>query len=84
MAELGYGAKRSFRDPARFNFAHGGNDGHPCPVDRQAYDQSIAFLRKLLNSSKIGRSEKERAFERLKAFCGEKNESCEEFPKPNI
>jgi len=72
MAELVYGAKRSFRDPARFSFAHGGKDGHPYPVDRQAYDQSIAFLRELVNSSQIGHSEKKRAFERLKAFCGDK------------
>ena len=52
MAELVYGAERSFRDPARFSFAHGGKDGHPYPVDRQAYDHSIAFLRELVNSSK--------------------------------
>jgi len=72
MAELVYGAKRSFRDPARFSFAHGGKDGHPYPVDRQAYDQSIAFLRELVNSSQIGHSEKKRAFERLRAFRGDK------------
>ncbi len=72
MAELVYGAKRSFRDPARFSFAHGGKDGYPYPVDRQSYDQSIAFLRELVNSSNIGHSGKKRAFERLKAFCGDK------------
>ena len=75
MAELIYGAKRSFRDPARFSFAHGGKDGHPYPVDRETYDRSIAFLGELINSAKIGRSEKKRAFERLKAFCGSKNET---------
>jgi len=58
MAELVYGAKRSFRDPARFSFANSGKDGHPDPVDRQVDDQSIAFLRELLNSSRIGHSEK--------------------------
>jgi hypothetical protein len=75
MAELIYGAKRSFRDPARFSFAHGGKDGHPYPVDRETYDRSIAFLGELINSAKIGHSEKKRAFERLKAFCGSKNET---------
>ncbi|MFH1146639.1 MAG: DUF763 domain-containing protein, partial [Pseudomonadota bacterium] len=33
LAELIYGAKPSFRDPARFSYAHGGKDGHPYPVD---------------------------------------------------
>ncbi|MCX5834995.1 MAG: DUF763 domain-containing protein [Deltaproteobacteria bacterium] len=74
MAELIYGAKRSFRDPAHFSFAHGGKDGHPYPVDRETYDRSIIFLEELLHSAKIGHSEKKRAFERLKAFCGGKNE----------
>ena len=74
-AELVYGAKRSFREPVRFSFAHGGKGGHPYPVDRQVDDQSITFLRELLNSSRIGHSEKKRVLERLKAFCGEKNES---------
>jgi hypothetical protein len=73
MAELIYGAKRPFRDPARFSFAHGSKDGHPYPVDRETYDRSIIFLEELINSATIGHSEKKRAFERLKAFCGGKN-----------
>ena len=70
LAELLYGAKPSFRDPARFSYAHGGKDGHPYPVDRENYDRSIHFLRETLNAAKIGETEKKRAFERLNAFSG--------------
>jgi len=68
MAELIYGAKRSFRDPARFSFTHGGKDGHPHPLDRETYDGSITFLEEMINSAAIGHSEKKQAFERLKNF----------------
>lgn len=65
LAELAYGTSSSYRDPARFSFAHGGKDGHPYPVDRALYDQSIAFLQKALKESRLGRTEKMAAFRRL-------------------
>ncbi len=68
LAELLYGAKPSFRDPARFSYAHGGKDGHPYPVDRENYDRSIYFLRETINAAKIGETDRKRAFERLNAF----------------
>jgi len=54
ISELIYGAKPSFKDPARFSFAHGGKDGHPYPVDRRVYDQTIAVLRKPLKGPNRG------------------------------
>jgi hypothetical protein len=45
VGELVYGAPVSIKDPARFAFAHGGKDGHPYPVDKKTYDQSIEILR---------------------------------------
>ena len=68
MAELIYGEQTSFRDPARFSFAHGGKDGHPYPVDRETYDQTIDFLKKGLWAARIGHSEKLNAMKRLNAF----------------
>ena len=68
LSELLYGAKPSFRDPARFSFAHGGKDGHPFPVDRELYDHSIEFLKEIVNATRIGEFEKKRAFSRLVAF----------------
>jgi uncharacterized protein len=41
IGELLYGASPSFRNPARYIFAHGGKDGHSCPMDREGYFGSI-------------------------------------------
>lgn len=65
IADLVHGAKASFRDPARFSFAHGGKDGHPFPVDRAAYDRSIEVLRRAVERARLGHSEKLAALRRL-------------------
>ncbi len=65
LAELIHGAPPSFRDPARYSFAHGGKDGHPYPVSGETYDTSIHFLRRALRAAKIGHAEKLHAFRRL-------------------
>ena len=62
LGELMYGARPSFRDPARFSFAHGGKDGIPYPVDRKVYDQSIDLLARAIGRSKIDVSEREAGF----------------------
>lgn len=46
VAEVIYGAKPSYEDPARYSFAHGGKDATPYPVDRLTYDKTIKFLSK--------------------------------------
>jgi len=46
VAEVIYGAKPSYEDPARYSFAHGGKDATPYPVDRETYDQTIEKLKK--------------------------------------
>jgi hypothetical protein len=65
IAELVYGVKPDYTDPARFSFAHGGKDRHPYPVDRKNYDHSIDFLRKTVSQAKLGQSEKVEALRRL-------------------
>ncbi len=50
VAEVIYGAKPSYEDPARYSFAHGGKDATPYPVDRQTYDQTIEKLKALLKA----------------------------------
>jgi hypothetical protein len=65
IAELVHGVEPSYRDPARYSFAHGGKDGIPYPVDRQTYDQSIELLSRAINRTKLGLSEKQKAFNRL-------------------
>ncbi|MBU3934349.1 DUF763 domain-containing protein [Patescibacteria group bacterium] len=50
VAEIIYGAKPSYEDPARYSFAHGGKDATPYPVDRPTYDQTIEKLKGFLKS----------------------------------
>lgn len=68
IAELIYGVKSSWRDPARYSFAHGGKDGHPYPVDREVYDRSIDILRKATEKAKVERTEKIKALRRLEGW----------------
>jgi len=64
-AEVIYGAKASYRDPARYSFAHGGKDSIPYPVDRPTYNQTITVMRELASKMKIGYSEKNKIINRL-------------------
>ena len=69
ISELIYGIKPSFKDPTRFSFAHGGKDGHPYPVDRKLYDQTIDLLRTALEKARVGDREKVEAIRRLRTFA---------------
>jgi hypothetical protein len=66
ISELVYGVPPSYRDPARYSFAHGGKDGFPYPVDRQTYDKSIEYLAKVVNKTLLGPGEKNEAINRLR------------------
>jgi len=70
ISELVHGVAPSYRDPARYSFAHGGKDGIPYPVDRKTYDQSIELFRKAINKTKLGIREKNEAMERLNRVRG--------------
>ena len=65
VAEVLYGSPASLRDPARFSFAHGGKDGHPYPVDRAVYDQSIEWLRDAVRKARMGHTDRLEALKRL-------------------
>lgn len=52
VSEIIYGAEPSYKDPARYTFAHGGKDGTPYPVDRKTYDETIQLLQKALKIAK--------------------------------
>ncbi len=68
IAEVTYGAPLSFRDPVTYTFAVGGKDGWPYPVDRNAYDRSVAFLEKGIREAKLGNKEKLDALRRLDSW----------------
>ncbi len=65
VAEVVYGSPASMRDPARYSFAHGGKDGHPYPVNRAVYDQSVQWLHDAVAKARIGHSERLKALRRL-------------------
>jgi hypothetical protein len=65
VAEVVYGSPASMTDPARFSFAHGGKDGHPYPVNREVYDDSIEWLRDAVTKARLGRGDKLSALKRL-------------------
>jgi hypothetical protein len=68
IAEVVHGAPTRFSDPARFSFALGGKDRHPFPVPLKTYDESLAVLRRALDSAKLGNTEKIDGFRRLDHF----------------
>lgn len=68
VAEVVHGAPSRFNDPARFAFAHGGKDGHPCPVPLKTYDESLNLLRSSLDAARVGDTEKLNGFRRLEGF----------------
>jgi hypothetical protein len=68
IAEVVHGAPSRFSDPARFSFALGGKDRHPFPVPLKTYDESIAVLRRGLDSAKVGHTEKVEGSRRLERF----------------
>src|SRR5665213_2903873 len=69
IAEVVHGAPTRFSDPARFSFALGGKDRHPFPVPLKTYDESLAVLRRALDSAKLGDTEKIHGFRRLDCFA---------------
>jgi hypothetical protein len=68
VAEVLHGTPTRFADPARFSFAHGGKDGHPFPVPRRTYDETIRVLRDGLDRAKLGRTDKLDGMRRLDRF----------------
>jgi len=64
-AEVLYGARPSYEDPARYGFAHGGKDATPYPVDRQTYDRTIETMKEYVSRAKLPFSEKRRALRNL-------------------
>jgi len=68
IAELIYGAKASWQDPVKYNFAHGGKDGVPYPVARTVYDRSIKYLSSAIEGAEIEREERIQALRKLAQY----------------
>ncbi len=68
VSEVIYGAKPSYKDPARYSFAVGGKDGTPFPVDRATYDKTLAVMEQGIKKSNLRHKEKLEALERLNNY----------------
>jgi hypothetical protein len=67
-----YGSEASWRDPAKFAYAHGTKGGRPYPVDRHAMTENARLLRDAVLSSRLGEPEKIQAIRRLAALTSTK------------
>jgi uncharacterized protein len=67
VGEVVHGAPARFGDPARHSLAHGGKDGHPYPVPRRVYDETIRVLGDAVSRAKLGQADKLSAIRRLDA-----------------
>ena len=56
-SEIIYGAIPSYDDPVSFSYAHGGKDGHPYPVQRDVYENTILIFERALKKAKLGKRE---------------------------
>jgi len=66
VAEIIYGAKPSYEDPARYSFAHGGKDGTPYFPSQEEMDKTIRLLEKGIKKSVATLREKTEAQNRLR------------------
>jgi len=65
ISEVIYGAEASYKDPARYSFAHGGKDATPYPVDKPTYDKNIELLARAVRKTRLDQSEKNKMLEKL-------------------
>ncbi len=70
VSDLIYGKSPSWRDPAKYSFAHGGKDGVPYPVDERTYQKTIEILESATQGAKVGQKERLNAIRRLHEFLG--------------
>lgn len=66
ISELVYGSQSSWKDPAKYAYAHGGKDGVPYPVNRDTYEKSVNNLKTALEKAEVGKKDKLKSIKRLK------------------
>lgn len=68
ISDLLYGEKISFKDPARFSFAHEGKDGCPYKIELAQYQKTIDILNNVVKKVKIEHIDKIKMLKRLYNF----------------
>jgi len=72
ISNLVYGSNLSWKDPAKYSYAHGGKDGYPYPVNRELYDQNIELLNDSVKNAKLGYKDRLDCLRRMKNLIPEK------------
>ncbi len=68
VSQLIFGKEPSWRDPAKYSYAHGGKDGVPYRVNTRRMEETNKILRDAIENAKIGRRDKIEALKRLSNF----------------
>lgn len=68
IGEIIFGARASWQDPVKYNFAHGGKDGVPYPVARKTYDKSISYLYSAIEGPDLEREFRVDALKKLAKY----------------
>jgi hypothetical protein len=68
IGQIVYGVEPSWKDPAKFSFAHGGKDRIPYEIDKRNYDTSIEILENAIKNAKVGDKQKLYVIKRLHNF----------------
>ena len=68
ISEIIYGNRASWKDPVKYNYAHGGKDGLPYPITRNIYDKSIKYLSEVISGSIIEKKERISSLKRLSTY----------------
>ncbi len=68
ISELIWGIPASWKDPAKYSFAHGGKDGIPYPVDLRRMEQSAAILEYAIDQARLNNEEKLNALKRINKY----------------
>lgn len=75
VSEVIYGAKPSYKDPARYSFSFGGKDGTPYTVDRTTYDKTLSVLENAVRKSNLWLREKNNTLQRIELLHYKMNRS---------
>lgn len=68
VAELVFGKEPSWKDPAKYSYAHGGKDGVPYRVNLKRMKKTTEILKDAIQNAKLGNREKIEALRRLIEF----------------
>ena len=65
ISEFLWGIPASWKDPAKYSYAHGGKDGIPFPVQLERMEKNALILEQAVEEAILGKKEKLQALKRL-------------------